>query len=87
MAVPSPTTSYSARVRLWLSYGGRSIPLTHTSGTFIIAAEAVDLPPGDATIVYTIDEKRHERKVHLTEGMSPDRRETPVLSRDVVAPF
>ncbi len=63
------------------------IPLSHASSTFVIAWEAVDLPAGDAEIVFTVDDERYERPVRLVNGMSRGNREAMVLSRDGVSPF
>ena len=80
-------TGYSASVRIWLSYGGQKIPLTHASSTFVIAREAIDLPPGDAEILFTIDDVPYTRAVSLVRGMSKDNREAMVLSRDPALPI
>ncbi len=80
-------TGYSASVRIWLSCNGQMVPLTHASSTFVIAKEAIDLPCGDAKIIFTIDEVRYERPVSLVSGMSKNHREAMVLGRDLVSPF
>jgi hypothetical protein len=86
MGTQTPT-GYSASVRLWLLCNGRKIPLSHSSSTFVIAAEPVNLPAGDAKIVFTVDGTPYERAVTLPEGMSRDVREAMVISRDQHAPF
>ena len=80
-------TGYSATVRMWLLHGDRVVPLSHTSSTFVIAWEPVDLPAGDAQIVFTVDGTRYEREVTLVKGMTAVNREAMVISRDKVAPF
>ena len=80
-------TGYSASVRLWLRCGDQMVPLSHTAERFVIAWEPVDLPPGDAEIVYTIDNAPFERPVTLIHGMSRTSREATVRSREPVAPF
>jgi len=80
-------TGYSAAVRIWLRRGDRLVRLSHTCGSFVVAKERVDLPPGDAEIVFTIDDEQFERPVTLPNGMSTATRETTVSERDSVAPF
>ena len=63
------------------------IRLSHTSATFVIAWEPVDLPQGDAEVIFTIDDTQYERAVTLPSGMSASSRETMVLARDSVSPF
>lgn len=75
-------TGYSAAVRLWLICGTQAIPLSHVGATYVIAKEPVDLHPGDAEIVFTVDDERYTRPIHLVNGMSKDHREAMVLSRD-----
>jgi len=58
------------------------VPLSHTSATFIVAWEPIDLPPGEADIVLTIDEERFERPITLPNGISKTSREAAVLGRD-----
>ena len=67
--------------------GGRRIPLSHTSADFVIAWEAVDLPAGEAEILFTIDGTEYRREIHLDQGMSTSNRQAPVSARDSVAPF
>jgi hypothetical protein len=80
-------TGYSAKVELWLQAEGGTVPLTHTCETFVIAARPTELPPGEATLVVSIDDKRIERAVRLVEGMRADRRRTPIETVGDVAPF
>ena len=74
-------------MRLWLRCAGRMITLSHSASTFVIARTPIDLPPGNAEIVFEVDDERYERPVTLPSGMSADDRETMVLSRDTVSPF
>jgi hypothetical protein len=80
-------TGYSADVQIWLICGDRRIKLSHASSTFVVAAEAVNLPACDAQIEMTIDGDRYERPVSLPGGLSAERREATVFDRDGVAPF
>jgi hypothetical protein len=80
-------TGYSASVRIWLVAGDRKIPLSHSSSTFVIAKAPVELPAGDASIVFTIDDEEFTRPITLPNGMTLASREAVVLSRDSVAPF
>jgi hypothetical protein len=86
MGTENPT-GYSAAVRIWLLCDGKKIPLSHTSSTFVIAWEAVDLPPGDAEILFTVDGTPYTRQVTLPRGMAIGDREAMVMSRDSLAPF
>lgn len=63
------------------------IPLSHSAATYVIAREPVDLPAGDAEVVFEVDGTRYERAVTLPGGMRSDVGETVVSSRDGVAPF
>ena len=78
---------FSASVRIWLRYGDHLIPLSHCASTFVIAAQPVDLPAGEAQIVLEVDGTRFERPVTLPGGMRIDTLETPVTARDGCAPF
>lgn len=80
-------TGYSAKVELWLQTDGRAVPLTHTCETFVIAAHPTELPPGQATLVVSIDDKRIERAVRLVNGMSSGQRRTPIETVGDAAPF
>jgi hypothetical protein len=80
-------TGYSAAVSIWLRHGERMIPLSHASSTFIIASAPTDLPPGNAEIVFTVDEAQYKRDVTLPQGMTRQSREAMVLSRDGITPF
>jgi hypothetical protein len=80
------STGFSADVRIWLEAGDKLVQLSHSSSTYVIAKEAIDLPSGNASIVCTIDGKRFERPVHLVNGMTKNNREAMVLSRDLI-PF
>jgi hypothetical protein len=80
-------TGYSATVRMWLRYANQLIPLSHTASTFVIARDAVDLPAGDAQLVYMVDGIRHEHDVTLPDGMRQNRPQTTVFARDSAAPF
>jgi hypothetical protein len=81
------STGYSATVRLWLQFGERIIPLSHTAGTFVIPREPLDLPAGNGTVIVEVDGTRYERPVTLPGGMRADDREVVVSSRDEHAPF
>jgi len=96
--IPQNKTGFSARVRMWMSVvdvreatGGVAVQMTvalsHSGGTFVIASEPVELPPCDADLVYTIDERRFERRVRLVHGMTAAKRETAIVFLDDVAPF
>lgn len=63
------------------------IPLCHSSSTFVIAREPVDLPAGEAEIILEVDGTRYQRPVTLPGGMRSDSREALVSSRDEYAPF
>jgi hypothetical protein len=80
-------TGYSASVRLWLACDVREIPLSHASSTFVIAKQPESVPPGPATIIFSVDGERYERPVTLVSGLNPSNREAMVLSRDEVSPF
>lgn len=75
------TDGYSARVRMWLECGGRKIQVSHSAGDYVIVAESIEVPPGVATFIFTIDDKRFEREVELIDGIRPDCLETAI--RDV----
>jgi hypothetical protein len=80
-------TGYSTSIRLWLRYSGRIIPLSHSSATFVIAWQPIDLPVGDAEIVFTVDGTPYERAIKLPNGMQANSYETMISSRDDCAPF
>ena len=93
--IPQNKTGFSAQVRMWMTLADlgcipgrtRTIALSHSGGTFVIASEPVELPPCDADLVYTIDERRFERRVRLVHGMTAAKRETAIVFLDDVAPF
>jgi hypothetical protein len=80
-------TGYSADVAIWLVCGERRIKLSHAGDTFVVPAETVNLPAGDAHIELTVDGNRFERAVSLRGGQSYEHREIPVSDREPVAPF
>lgn len=75
------STGYSADVRIWLIASGTLVELSHAAGTFIIAKCPVELPAGDAHVVFSIDETRYERPVTLVKGMTQNCREAVVAAR------
>lgn len=80
-------TGYSASVRIWLRYGERMIPLSHSSATYVIPWAPIDLPPGDGQIVVEVDGTQYERPVTLPGGMRSGDREVMVTARDHYAPL
>ena len=80
-------TGYSADVEIWLVCGKRRIRLSHAADTFVIAADAVDLPAGDAHIELVVDGNRFDRRVRVPGGLPRECREIPIFDREPVAPF
>ena len=80
-------SGYSADVDIWPDCGphGR-FPLAQAASTFVIAVEALQIPPCDAEIILTIGGTKRTRPVKLVNGMSATR-EAMILSRDSVSPF
>jgi hypothetical protein len=76
------STGYSAAVQIWLDVAGTLVQLSHAAATYVIAKTAIDLPPSDANLVFTVDAVRYERPVRLVRGMSSTKRRARILSRD-----
>lgn len=80
--------NHSAEIDMWLDCGalGR-ISLSHVSSTFVVAAEAANIPACDARIILTVDGQQFVRPIKLVQGLSQSCRESMILSRDGVSPF
>jgi hypothetical protein len=64
-------TGYSANIELRLEVADRFVPLAQVGDTFVITREPADLPPGEATVVFSVDGVEHRRAVFLPDGMRP----------------
>jgi hypothetical protein len=79
---------YSATTELWLDCGHLGcIPLSQSGSTFIIAVDAIGLPPCEAQVVVKVDGRVHRRAVKLANGLSKSNREAMILSSDGLCPF
>jgi len=88
MVEPQPQNFYSADVNMWIDCGVHGcVALTHTASTFVIAADAHELPACDAELILTIDGRRYVRPIRLVNGMTRMSRKAMILSRDAIAPF
>jgi hypothetical protein len=83
MAQTDPVANYSADVGMWLDcFAHGKVPLAQVSSSFIIAGEPVDIPPGPAKVVVTVDGTRYERLVQLVKGLSRHARHALVEPRE-----
>ena len=81
-------SGHSAHVDLWMDCGEHGkVQLSQAADTFVIATNAVSIPPCDARIVITVDGYQFVRPVQLVNGMAAPAREAMLLSQDSVSPF
>jgi hypothetical protein len=62
--------AHSARVKMSLIVHGTLIRVTQMGPDFLFIEPAGDHPPGEATIILEVDDKKREWKVALPEGIS-----------------
>ena len=68
-----PTLSqggHSAHVKIDLLLEGRSIPVAQLAPDFLLLDTAINLPPGEATLVLRVDESERHWRVRLPDGAS-----------------
>lgn len=58
---------YSARINLELIVNGQVIDVAQTGPDKLILREPATLPAGEATLVITIDDKRHVTPIIMSE--------------------
>ena len=66
---------------MWLVMGGHEFDVAMTSNDFVILIDAVDLPPGDATLHVEVDGDDRTKTLHFDDGIRQDRRRQPHRSR------
>jgi len=70
----------SNRVEMKLLVNGSALPIAQMGPDFLLVSKAVDHPPGEATIVFSVeghDERRWQ--VHLPEGLSAGRERVVIV--------
>lgn len=83
----NPIREFSARVSIDLIVDGNTLPVSQTGGDFLIMSHPFAVPPTKATLVLSVDDSTTRFQVYLTEGISPQRDEQPmvILSSDDLA--
>lgn len=61
--------THSAVVRLHLSIGGETLPLSHVEPNRVILRTHASLPPQQAEVVVSVDGREHRRSVFLPDGI------------------
>lgn len=51
---------------------GASLPIAQLGPDFLLLDEPMDHPPGEATIVFTVDDHERSWPVRLPDGLSAD---------------
>jgi hypothetical protein len=69
---------YSAQVYMELRLNGHVLPIAQMGPDFLEIKDPFDHPPADAEIYLRIDDSESSWRVHLDEGISPQRRKTRV---------
>jgi hypothetical protein len=65
---------YSADVRMRLLLNGASVALAQLGPDFVLVDAPLDHPPGEATIVLSIDGQERRWNVRLPQGISAESR-------------
>ena len=63
-----------------LRVNGLVLPIAQMGPGFVVMDNPIDHPPADAEIFLNIDGSKSNWRVHLVEGISPQRRKTKVTS-------
>ncbi len=53
-----------------LLIGGASLPIAQMGPDFLLLDQPIDHPPGEATIVFSVDDNERRWPVRLPEGLS-----------------
>jgi hypothetical protein len=81
MDVPnSANHSFSAEVRMHLSFNGDIHSIAQLGPDFLILADPVLHPPTDGEIFFSVDGHESRWIVHLPEGIEPSKRRTRIVS-------
>jgi hypothetical protein len=72
MIVEKSYIGHSAQVQMRLLVNGSTIGITQMGPDFIFIEPAADHPPGDATILFKVDDNERHWKVRLPEGISAE---------------
>jgi hypothetical protein len=81
MSNPARGTGYSATVKLQLIVGDRTLELGQIGPDAVWLRENAEIDPCDATVVMTVDGRRHEWPVYLPDGLSRESREARTVAR------
>jgi hypothetical protein len=60
---------HSARVNMQLLVNGFSLAISQMGPDFIFLEAPVNHPPGDASVVFRVDQSERSWKVHLPDGI------------------
>ncbi len=69
---------HSALVYMELRLNGNVFPIAQMAPGFLVLHKPVDHPPADGEVFLRIDDSESSWRVHLVEGISPQRRKTKV---------
>jgi hypothetical protein len=72
MIVEKSYNGHSARVQMRLLVNGSTIGVTQMGPDFLFIEPAADHPPGEATILFKVDDSERRWKVRLPEGISAE---------------
>jgi hypothetical protein len=64
--------AHSAQVEMYLIIGGHSLVIRQMGPDFLLVEPAADHPPGEATIVLSVDGRERRWRVRLPEGISKE---------------
>ena len=70
MITSSSQGGHSAQVKMRLLVNGSSIAVVQMGPDFLFADAAIDHPPGNASLVLTVDQVERRWNVRLPEGIS-----------------
>ena len=73
---------FSSRVSIELKIGGTTVDVEQACGEFVITALPFDLPPGEATLIVSIDGRPFPQRVYLSEGVRANRTQQPIVLLD-----
>lgn len=62
---------------------GTSLPIAQMGPDFLLLHKPVNLPPCEATLVFTVDDNERRRVVLLPNGMSADCERVAIAKSDV----
>lgn len=72
---------HSARVQMQLLVNGDSFSVARMGPDFLLVDAPVNLPPGDASVIFQVDQSERRWSVNLPDGISADSKRVAIAVR------